>query len=508
MARRKLSTQILASQLTILVATVLVGFALFAQAERDHLDQQYRDRALGLAHAAANIPAIQDAMEYGDDGGVVQSTAEKFRVATGAAYIVVIDMTGIRHSHPTPGLIGQPVDEPLVTHDETRVHNGSVGPSANARVPLYGPSGRQVGVVSAGILETHVDSALRRQLPAFALYFSIALAVGALGSYLLAWRLKRTTYGLELHEIAALLQEREAMLHGIREGVIGVDGDGRVTVLNDEARRLLDIGTGGLGRPLSELVPAGRLYEVLTGAGTGPDETVLTDERCLVVNRMPGRLKGRQLGAVVTVRDHTGLVGVLRELDNVRGLSEALRAQQHEFANRMHVLAGLLELGDHAQALEFIAETEAQGAGRDRTLRERIGNPLIAALVLGKQTVAAERGVELRLSADSLLDEAPAHPQSLITILGNLLDNAIDAAAGGSHPASVDLHVTQDASGTMVRVADSGSGVDLAAVDRIFQDGYSTKPARGPARRGLGLALVHRVVARLGVMDHGDLRRS
>jgi len=502
--KRRLSTQILVSQLTILVATVVVGYALFAHEERSHLDGQYRDRALAIAWTVAGIPAIREGMEYGDSGNLVQSTAERIRMNSGAAYIVVIGLDGVRHSHPNPALVGQKVEEPLIALDgkgHTGLDHGSLGPSANGKAPLYGPSGNLVGEVSAGILESDVDVALRHERPVFALYFGIALALGVLAAYLLARRLKRTTFGLELHEFATLLQEREAMLHGIREGVLGFDDAGRVTVVNDEARRLLGLRTVALGRPLAELTPAGRLRDVLAGAVGGPDETVLTDEYCLVVNRMPIRLQGRELGAVVTVRDRTELVGVLRELDSVRGLTDALRAQQHEFANRVHTLAGLIELGDQAQALAFIDEISARQGEEARSIRERIGNPLVAALLLAKQAVAAERGVRLGLSEESDLGEAADRSQALLTIVGNLLDNAIDAAPAGSF---VELHLAEDGDGITVRVTDDGPGIPPDAAAKIFQDGYTTKQPRGELRRGLGLALVHRIVTQAG----GNVRVS
>jgi two-component system CitB family sensor kinase len=498
MAIRRLSTQIVTSQLVILATAALIGFGLFTNAERRHLDGQYQDRALAIAATTASIPLIREALEYGDPGNAIQSTAERIRVASNAAYVVVIDLHGIRHSHPNPKLIGRPVEEPLIVldgHGHTGVDHGSLGLSANGKAPVYGPSGNLVGEVSAGILETAVSATLGREVPVLALYLMIALATGAAASYVLARRLKRITFGLELHEFASLLREREAMLHGVREGVIAFDTAGRVTVVNDEARRLLDIDTCALGRPLDDLLPTGRLRDLLSSAQVRPDETVLTDERCLTVNRMPVTLRGQQLGAIVTLRDRTELVGVLRELDNVRGLSDALRAQQHEFANQMHTIAGLIELGDPAQALAYITETRAASAERAEAIRERVGNPLVAALVLAKQTMAAERGVDLRLADESWLGEARSHTKALLTLIGNLLDNAIDAAGTGG---TVSLLVAQDETGTTVQVNDTGPGIDPAAVHEIFQDGYSTKSARGPVRRGLGLALVHRVVARLG----------
>jgi two-component system CitB family sensor kinase len=501
MAKRRLSTQILASQLTILMVTVLVGFAVFARAERGQFDRQYEERALSIAQTVAGIPVIREALEYGDSGRVVQSTAERVRVNSGAAYVVVIDLSGTRHSHPNPDLVGRQVEEPLIALDgqgHTGIDDGSLGRSANGKAPIRGPSGNLVGEVSVGIMESDVGGAFDRELLDFALYVGIALLAGVAASYLLARRLKRSTFGLELHEFATLLQEREAMLHGIREGVIGFDSAGRVTIVNDEARRLLGLRTGGLGRPLSDLVLPGRLRDVLSGDLVGPDETVLTDEHCLTVNRMPVRLQGRELGAIVTLRDRTELIGVLRELDSVRSLTDALRAQQHEFANSLHTLAGLIEVGDPAQALAFITESDSALTGSAESIREQIDVPLVAALVLAKQTVAAERGVRLELSAEAWVGELPGSPTALLTVLGNLLDNAIDAAAEGPPGGWVRLDLVEEDGAITARVADSGPGIPADATTEIFRDGYTTKPPRGDLRRGLGLALVHRVVAQAG----------
>jgi two-component system CitB family sensor kinase len=358
--------------------------------------------------------------------------------------------------------------------------------------------------VSVGILEGEVSQHLRRELPTFAIYTALALAVGCAAALLLARRLKRSTFGLELHEIASLLQEREAMLHGVREGVVTFDQHGRLTLVNDEARRLLGLSGDQVGAELAAMLPEGRLRDVLAGEVLGPDQVVLTDEHCLVVNRMPVSLAGRDLGAVVTVRDRTEVEGLVRELDNVRGLTDALRAQQHEFANRMHTLAGLLELGHHEEALAYVTETGGLAGGRAEAVQDRIANPLVVGLVLAKATIAAERGVDLVLTDDSCLTGPSANLTPLLTVLGNLVDNAVDAAASGPRPARVTVHLAEDADGVLVRVRDTGPGVPAEAVGRIFQDGFSTKTPRGGVHRGLGLALVHRLVQRA----HGTITVS
>ncbi|MER5638710.1 sensor histidine kinase [Kitasatospora sp. NPDC002227] len=490
---RRLSARILTGHLVILAITGLIGFVLLAYAQRAQLDRDNEQRALAIAQTTAADPQIQAAMEYGGGGDLVQTVTDRVQHAARASYVVVIDRAGVRHSHPNPELIGRPVEEaPPDGRSSVRINHGSTGTSANGTAPLYGPTGTLVGAVSVGIAEKDVLGQLRRELATFAVYLGSALAVGVIASYVLARRLKRSTFGLELEEIAGLLQDREAMLHGIREGVLAFDPQGRVTVVNDEARRLLGLGTA-LGSRLDELLPDGRLRRALDGTLTGDDLTVLTDSHCLAVNRMPVTLHGRTLGAVVTVRDRTELVGLLRELDSVRGLTDALRAQQHEFANRLHTLAGLLELGDQQAALEYAVELGRAEPSAAEAVRDSIANPLMAGLIVAKTAVAAERGVRLTLAEGSRLGEDPGHLRRLLTIVGNLLDNAVEAAGTGG---TVRLLLAEGAETVLLRVTDSGPGVPAGAP--IFEDGWSTRPGRGTARRGLGLALVHRLVQRHG----------
>lgn len=500
---RRLSTRIFANQLVILALTGLIGYVLFAFAQRAELDRSYEQRALDIARTMAAEPQVKQAMEDGGGGDVVQTVAERIRRASGASYVVVIDLRGIRHSHPIPDLIGDPVAEPVVVKDgrpHVGTDQGATGRSANGKVPLYGPSGALAGEVSVGLPEHDVLGELWHELPTFALYAAIATAIGAAAAYLLARRLKRTTFGLELEEIAGLLQDREAMLHGIREGVVAFAPDGRITVVNDEARRLLGLGSA-LGHRLEEVLPDGRLRRALDGTLTGTDVSVLTDDHCLVVNRMPVALHGRELGAVVTVRDRTELIGLLRELDSVRGLTDALRAQQHEFTNRMHTVAGLLDIGEHESAYEFAIDTARSGQALTEAVRRHIGNPQMVGLIVAKTTVAAERGVRISLTDDSALGDDPPHLRRLLTIVGNLLDNAIEATAE-EPPASggrrIRLTLAEGDELIAVRVADNGPGIDAGTAQSIFEDGWSTRPERDTARRGLGLALVHRLVQRHG----------
>jgi two-component system CitB family sensor kinase len=497
---RRLSSQIFAAQLAILAVTVLIGFLLFVHEERIQLDRQYEQRAAAIAQTVAGVPSIGRCLTGGDCPLSVQQTTQRLQRETSAAYIVVIDMNRVRHSHPDPALIGAQVSEPIVTVDgrtHVGIDNGSTGRSANGKAPLYALDGRMIGEVSVGIRESSVSAALWRELPAYGAWFAVALAIGALASWLLARRLKRRTFGLELDEIAHLLREREATLHGIREGMIAFDGAERITMVNDEARRLLGLGTTPIGGKLDDLVGPGRLHDVLSGNITGKDEVVLTDDFALTVNRMPILLGGHPQGAVVTLRDRTEMAGLLRELDGVRSLTDSLRAQQHEFTNRLHTIAGMLELGHRDEALGYLTELQGTAAGLADSLRSRIASPQIVGLLLGKMAEAGERGIDLRLSEDTWLGEAPEKVQALTTILGNLIDNAFDAVAGISGKRQVRVALIEDDDAITVQVSDTGPGVPADATDAIFVDGYTTKAATTGSRRGLGLALVHRLVQRL-----------
>jgi two-component system CitB family sensor kinase len=499
---RPLASQILLGVLGILVATVSAGALLYGKLTGQTLDEQYGQRALGIATTVAQMTTVRDSLVDHDPGHAIQAAAEQVRRSTGAAYVVVTDRSGLRYSHPNPVLIGQRIEEPVAAldgHGHMGIDNGSLGRSANARAPLFGPDATVVGQVSVGILEEQVSGELANEILWVVLYSALALAIGVGASWLLAHTIKRATFGLEVSEIVSLLQEREAMLHGIREGVVGVDTSGRLDVINDEARRLLGISTTARGEKIDDLVPPGRLHDLLLGeSDNGGDEVVLTGEFLLVVNRMPVVLAGRDVGYVITLRDRTEMEGLVRELHAVTGLTTALRAQEHEFSNRLHVVSGLLGLGEPEEAARYLSEISHDSTAQASDLRSRISPPELAALLLAKVTIAAERDVRLTLSPDSHLDLPSVDTRSLLTVLGNLIDNAVEAVTGGPEPRVVDVHVADDDAEVRMVVTDTGPGIPHDALREIFADGYSTKSARGQMRRGLGLALVYRLVHRAG----------
>ncbi|QNK81451.1 sensor histidine kinase [Nakamurella sp. PAMC28650] len=498
---RSLASWLLWSVVGILVGTAAVGGLLQIRQTSAVLDQQFQERARAEASAVADIPQVRAALIAHDPDRTLQPLTARVQRDTGAAYVVITDRFGMRYTHPTAALIGRRLEEPVEVLDgrtHVGIDNGSLGRSANGKAPIFAPSGEVIGQVSVGILETTVASQLSSQIWGIGLYLAIALAVGVLVALMMARSMKRKTFGLELGEISSLLQEREAMLHGIREGVIGFDARQRVSLINDEARRLLGLSDQKVGEPLTRSLPPGRLLDVLTGGSTGADQVVLTDDSLLVVNRRTVVIGGRSAGSVVTLRDRTEMEGLIRELDSATGLAHALRAQEHEFANRLHVIGGLLDLEEIAEARRYVDIVGAGHTGSAEDLRAQISPPLIAGLLLAKQTIAAERDIDLVLTEDSHL-HLPNGPtaQNVMTILGNLIDNALDSVGDRPAPREVVVAIAGDAVLSIV-VSDNGPGVDPENIERIFADGFSTKPTRADRRRGMGLALVQRLVRRSG----------
>lgn len=498
--RRPLASQILVWMLCILLLVVALGGFVTSQITRQNLDDQYRLRALGIATTVAQIPEIASDLEAKDPNHRIEALAQKVRLSAHPDYVVVADRNGIRYSHPNPELIGKKLEEPVAVLDgQTHVGTdpGSLGSSANAKAPIFDSQGNVIGEVSVGILETAVDTAIGREAGLIVGYSALVLLIGAVSSALLARAIKRATFGLEPAEIGSLLQDREALLHGIREAMIGFDDDHRVTVVNSEARRLLGLEGVALGQRIEELLPEGRLRDILTGNADGADQAVLTDEALLVANRMPVSVGGRSIGAVVTLRDRSEVEALVRDLRSTEGLMQALRAQEHEYANRLHVVSGLLELGDVDQARNFISGVADTSRSLGEGLRGRLEPPELAALILAKITVAGEQDVKLTVTDDSQLRQPFLSTPDLVTIVGNLLDNAVDAVVSQPAPREVTLQL-DDSSGIFISVTDNGPGVPPEAIDAVVRDGYTTKVPRPGMRRGIGLALVARIVHRAG----------
>ena len=326
----------------------------------------------------------------------------------------------------------------------------------------------------------------------------VALTVGISGSLLVADRVRRQTFGLEPAVIARQYQHHDAMLHAVSEGLLITDRTGTLVLANDEARQLLRLPVGCEGALLADLLTDTELAVLLAQDVPVRDQVHIAAGRVLLVSRSPAEIDGKPVGVVTTLRDRTELQAALRELDTVRALLDALRAQAHESANRLQVLVGLVELGQYQDAIRMGTRSASVAQRLSDQLLDRVGEPALVALLLGKTAIAGERGVELRLGAETTVTAVPRNMQDVLTVVGNLLDNAIDAAAtNGDGWVELTLR-TDEVGGLQITVSDSEPGIPAEHLDDMFSLGFSTKPSEQTGGRGVGLALVQEVVTRLG----------
>ena len=513
--------------LFMLTLTAIVGTATFVDA-RDHAYDEAGRRMAAVATAVADNPLVLDAADAADPTALLQPYALKVTEDAEADFITIMAPDRTRWTHPRDEELGKPyigsIDAALNGQVFTEMTAGTLGPSVRTIAPVRDADGTVRALVAAGVTVRTVDIAVSGRLPALVAIGLALLAGGAVASWLLGRYLRQVTRGWGPEQLAQLFAYYESVLHSVREGVILIDPRGKVVMYNDQAAELLgltprasDAGSPGAsdggGRQeapsLAELPLAPSLRELFESGRTALDEIHLTGSRVLVVNQGPavgpgsaaGRGSAAVYGTVATIRDRTEIESLGSELETMRTLSDALRAQTHEHANRLHTIVSLMELGRGTEALAFATQDLELSQRLTDDVVGSLEEPVLGALIMGKAAEAHERGVELTLNTTGT-GSGPAGVsglavQDLVAILGNLLDNAIDAAAEAPAPKLVELTVESSPGALEITVEDSGPGIDPQAVEDIFRHGFSTK-APGPFGRGLGLALVRQAVQRLG----------
>lgn len=517
-----LRVQLLSLQVVIVLVLVCATAAVASAVQAHQLRQAYLERMTGVAQSVAHLPAIRDAFDDPDPAAAIQPIAELIREASDVTYVVVTDDEGVRYSHPNPDRVGEMVSTdpsvPLSGEIWTGTQTGTLGTSWRVKVPIYGEVGDDaspapvVGTVSVGILESELRADWRDGLVWLFPAVGGAAVVGVVAAAWVTRVVRRRIFRLEPEEIAALLETRDAMLHGITEGVVGLDPHGRVVVVNDEALRLLGLDRAAVEGAVARDVLDAQLVALAEAVTPDVDrqrdasppsgELVLAGERVLLAHAGPATVDGRDVGTVLVLRDRTELHTLLRDLDGARGLTDALRAQSHEFANTLHVVSGLLELGHVDEAGAFVARAGHGGLLTASGVAPGVHSPEVAALLLVKATTSRERGVALEVDAESVLP-GPTEPMEeawhgdVLTVLGNLVDNAVDASGPGGR---VGVLINATASAVRVVVDDDGPGVPAEVRSVMFESGFSTKHDgdRRTHGRGIGLALVQRVATRRG----------
>ncbi|MER6012407.1 sensor histidine kinase [Streptomyces bluensis] len=511
--RHTLAGQMLVLQLGIVVVVLFAVAAVsLAQSEATFNRVEGR-RVAALAERLAANPLVRSQLTQPGPREALDALVESTRVQSGVTSVTVAVTDGRIVSSTNPTVVGDRI--PLGAGVAAgRGWSGSLtwddSHELVAQVPVLGAMednlGQNLGTVMIGEASPTVWQRLSGASSYLLAYLGIASGLGLAGSWLLSRRVKRQTLGLEPREIAGLAEHREAMLYGIAEGVIALDPGARLTLVNDMGRRLLDLPEDCVGKSLSDLGIEGRLRDVLVGAldeSADPrDAVVIRHGRVLVMNRMTVTKDGRPLGSVTTLRDRTELARLEREIGSFRSSSELLRAQAHEFANQLHTISGLIQIGEQDEVVRYIRALNQRRQSLDMTLTRRVRDTAVAALLMAKTSLAAERKVTLRISDDTALGRlAPEDAADVATVVGNLVDNAIDAATAGEYAdgeaAWVEVELRQDAASVEIVVRDSGPGIAPELAQEVFVHGFTTKAAE-EGERGIGLALTRLVCKRRG----------
>jgi two-component system, CitB family, sensor kinase len=491
--------RVLLLQLGLVALLAIGGTAAAIQAGRATESGHAAAETLALAQTVASSPGIAAAVTGPHPTAELEPITLRIQHQTGVDFVVVMSPAGIRYTHPNPKEIGKHylghIEPAVHGHPFTETYTGTLGPSVRSVAPIYGPRHRIVGLVSIGITIKQLSAAAHREIPLFVALAAGAFAAAGLGSWAVARRLRRQTLGLGPQELTRVYEHHDAVLHAMTEGLLVLDTQRRVALANDEAIRLLGCDANPAGQPAGSLGVDPALAGLLNSGRETRDETHLAGDRILAVSQSVARRNGRVLGTVTTLRDHTDLRALAGELDSARGFASALSASAHEAANRLHTVVTLIELDRPAEAIRFATAELATSQQLTDRLLATVGDTALAALLLGKISQAAEHGVEVTVSDDSATAELPFETSDLITIAGNLIDNAIEAALAGVPPRRVSVTVKATDGALQLRVADSGPGIDPEQAENLFAWGWTTKNEAG---HGLGLALVRQRSSRHG----------
>jgi len=504
-----IATRLFVLQLVMIVvlAALAVGW-IWADARAD-VERDAAAKSLAVAETLAADPYVATALATPDPSARLQPYAVDVMDAAGIDFITIMAPDRIRYTHPDPSQIGQEflgnIDRALAGDAFTETYTGTLGPSVRAVVPVVGEDDDVIALVAAGVTVSNTQVALGGRVATVLLAALAMIAIGAVIAWLLSRYLRRVTWGRGAEEMSRMFSYYEGVLHSIGEGLVLQDRTNAVVLYNDRAAELLGLprrpANDTTAVPLARLDLPPAVAEVLGRSDAAVDEIAITPTHVLVIDRdviVSRERGGGRIGTVTTLRDHTELQELTGELETMTTLSDALRSQAHEFANRLHTIIALIELDRPAEAVALASSELALSQALADRLLSAVEEPVLLALLLGKAAQASERGIAFEIDLPDRLEATPVPARDLITIVGNLIDNALDAAAATPTP---EVHVAVEVTDAALRLAVRDSGAGPRDGDRVFDLGVTTKAAAG---HGIGLALVRQTVHRLGGELHVD----
>ncbi|WP_347548641.1 sensor histidine kinase [Pseudalkalibacillus hwajinpoensis] len=497
----KLSLMILGLLFSVLLILGLVFTNLYSTS----VEEQMGERALNVAQSVASMPSVVEGMESDHPTSIIQPLVEDIRLQTGAEFIVVGDKDGMRVAHPLPERIGKHMvggdSQKALVDGESYVSKaeGSLGSSLRGKTPIV-KDGEIIGIVSVGFLIEDIEQKIDQFELKVASLIGIILLLGLAGGFFIAKGVKKSIFGLEPSEIGSMFLERNTILETIREGIIAVNSKGNITLANQEAHHILnrELDEKLEGKHIVSILPNTKMMEVLSSGESHHDQELIIGTNDVIVNRIPIIQQGKITGAVSSFRRKTEIEELSRQLSQVQSYANVLRSQTHEYSNKLYTILGLIQLGSYEEAIELI-HSEAIGYQEVvQLLVKAVPNPILSALLLGKYNRAHELHIEFKIDEGSSISDLPARieQEKIVTIVGNLVDNAMDAVIDKQQDERiVHLFMTDIGKDLIVEIEDSGKGIPDEQIDRIFERGVSSKKGED---RGIGLFLVKNALDYLG----------
>ncbi|WP_377887611.1 ATP-binding protein [Alkalihalobacillus sp. R86527] len=500
-----LQTKLSLMILVLLFGVLLILGIIFTDLYSSNLEEQMGERALNVSQSVAMMPAVVEAMESDNPTAAIQPIVEEIRVRTGAEFIVVGDQDGIRVAHPIADRIGQHMvggDSQRALHDgDSYVSKaeGSLGSSLRGKTPIVA-NGEILGIVSVGFLIEDIEKKINRFELKVASVVAGILIIGLVGGFLIARNVKKSIFGLEPGEISAMYLQRNAILETIREGIISVDSSGKITLANQEAYKLLDRDNKNdlVGEDIISALPSTRMMEVLASGKSHHDHEIRIGKNAVIVNRIPIIQHEEITGVVSSFRRKTEIEELSRQLSQVQSYAKVLRSQTHEYSNKLYTILGLIQLGSSDEAIELIHRETVGYQEVVELLINTVPNATISALLLGKYNRAHELRVDFTIDDESSMSDLPHHieAEKIVTVLGNLIDNAMEAVIADSNKKrKVHLFLTDLGNDLIFEIEDSGPGIKEEWLDQMFERGFSSKNGED---RGIGLYLVKNTLDNIG----------
>ncbi|OLS37301.1 sensor histidine kinase [Bacillus sp. MRMR6] len=502
--RIRLRTKMLIMSFIVVSFSMVMSGWIMVYSISDAFEKELGERARAIARTVAQMSIIKE--NVGKPGGeiYIQPVAERTRVATNVDYIVIFDMNRIRYSHPTKELIGKQFvggDEHASLSGQEYISKaqGTLGYSMRAFVPIMNEGGvKQVGVVVVGVLTPTFHALVAQYRNDILLSLVWGLLIGLLGSLLLAQNIKKQTLGLEPYEIAKMVEERSAVMQEMDMGIIALDENGNITFMNRLAKQYTQ-SDQKREKHVAEILPKSlaSIASLMNNEESQQDKiinrTIVLYDKTYLISLCRIRVKGKLAGSFLTMIDRTEANRLAEELTGVKTLVDALRAQTHEYMNKLHSIAGLIQLERIEEALEIIIDETTEEENVIQFLKENISEHSVSGILLGKRSRARELGVHFSIDQESYLTQIVDGftAGDIVTILGNLIENAFDSYSSHDRNKIVGCCIQCDEHHLSIMVRDEGKGIAKVDQDKIFLYGYTTKSKDG---HGIGLALVKQIV--------------